>query len=87
MIIYFSDHALDIYQSDDYYCGHARQNNQSMEAGKDIPFFIYMTKECQVRHPDIYRKVFCDRNNNLNTSMFVPKLLEWCTIHTEWNRN
>lgn len=87
MIIYFSDHALDIYQSDDYYCGHARQNNQSMEAGKDIPFFIYMTKECQVRHPNIYRKVFCDRNNNLNTSMFVPKLLEWCTIHTEWNRN
>lgn len=80
LIIYFSDHAIDLYQSDDYYCGHARQNEQSIEAGTDIPFFIYMTKECQAKHPNIYRRVIGDKNKTLNTGMFVPMLLELCTI-------
>lgn len=84
LIIYFSDHAIDLFQSDDYYCGHARQNTLSMEAGTDIPFFIYMTKLCQAKHPNIYHEINNNKNQRLNTGLFVPKLFEWCDVR--WNK-
>lgn len=44
IIFYFSDHALDIYDSRDDYVGHARYNDEkSVKAGMNIPFMIYMS--------------------------------------------
>lgn len=85
LIVYFSDHAIDLFQSDEHYCGHARQNIRSMEAGTDIPFFVYMTKQCMEKHPSIYQKVIRDKDKKLDTGLFVPKLLEWCEV--QWNKN
>lgn len=53
IIFYFSDHALDVYDSRDDYVGHARYNNKkSAEAGSAIPFMIYMTPLYQKKFPE-----------------------------------
>lgn len=42
IVLYFSDHAIDIYESSNTYIAHANvQNPRSVEAGKRIPFMIY----------------------------------------------
>ena len=39
---YFSDHAIDVFESSDEYIGHANMTNpKSIEAGSKIPFMIY----------------------------------------------
>lgn len=44
IIFYFSDHALDIYESREDYVGHAIPNiAQSREVGSNIPFMVYMS--------------------------------------------
>lgn len=42
IVIYFSDHALDLYQSSDSYCGHAHAHPEFAEM---IPFIIYISDE------------------------------------------
>lgn len=42
VVLYFSDHAIDVYESSDDYISHAKIDNPvSVEAGKRIPFMIY----------------------------------------------
>ena len=48
IIFYFSDHALDVFDSRDDYVGHARYNDsKSVIAGSNIPFMVYMTPSFQ----------------------------------------
>ena len=48
IIFYFSDHALDVFNSRDDYVGHARYNDsKSVIAGSNIPFMVYMTPSFQ----------------------------------------
>lgn len=48
IIFYFSDHALDVFDSRDDYVGHARYNDsKSLIAGSNIPFMVYMTPSFQ----------------------------------------
>lgn len=52
LLFYFSDHALDIYESSNDYIGHAKaQNSISLKAGKQIPFMIYTSSLYQKRFP------------------------------------
>jgi heptose-I-phosphate ethanolaminephosphotransferase len=44
IVLYFSDHALDVFESDDDYCGHAKPNNSESEFyGRQIPFMIHVS--------------------------------------------
>ena len=53
IIFYFSDHALDVYDSRDDYVGHAQYNNEkSAKAGSAIPFMVYMTPLYQKNFPE-----------------------------------
>lgn len=45
LALYFSDHALDIYQSSSDYFGHALTSDSiSMNAGRQIPFMMYISE-------------------------------------------
>lgn len=53
IIIYFSDHGLDVYNSDENYVGHPRTiDSMSVAVGRDIPFMIYTSPEYQNNFPD-----------------------------------
>lgn len=52
VVLYFSDHALDIYESSSDWCGHARTNDLiSYNIGRQIPFFIFTSKRYMQRFP------------------------------------
>lgn len=58
IVFFFPDHALDIFDSDPAYVGHARPTSpQSVQAGLQIPFLVYTTAS--------YRKHFPDKNTGL----------------------
>lgn len=43
-IVYFPDHALDLFESDDNYFGHANGTTVSQNVAKQIPFMVYLSK-------------------------------------------
>lgn len=51
LIIYLSDHSLDIYQSSVDYVGHATGNPISQLAALQIPYMIYLSEDCKSQHP------------------------------------
>jgi heptose-I-phosphate ethanolaminephosphotransferase len=52
VVFYFSDHAMDIYDSSPTYVGHARTNDpKSVHAGTQIPFMIYTSPAFRALHP------------------------------------
>lgn len=65
IVFFFPDHALDIFDSDPNYAGHARPSNpQSVQAGLQIPFMVYTTES--------YRKHFSDKNARLIKAVNKP---------------
>ena len=76
LVIYFSDHSIDLFDSSDTYYGHARPNNQlSVNVGKEIPFWIFVTDTFKQRHPDIIEKIQMDCNQSLCTDMLYEKIM------------
>lgn len=54
IVLYFSDHGFDVYESNPNLCGHANVNDSvSLKIGKEIPFAIYMSNICKELHPKI----------------------------------
>lgn len=50
VVFYFSDHAIDVFQSSDDYIGHAKKDNPiSVKYGKQIPFMVYTTPKFRER--------------------------------------
>lgn len=51
VVIYFSDHALDLYQTDPDYAGHATALPQSEAIGRHVPMMVYMTAQYRLLNP------------------------------------
>lgn len=65
IVFFFPDHALDVFDSDPTYAGHTRPTNpQSVQAGLQIPFFVYTTES--------YRQHFADKNARLIKAVDKP---------------
>lgn len=57
IVIYFPDHALDIYESDENYVGHAQSTERSLYFGKQIPFMVYTPQLFQEKHSTIVNRL------------------------------
>ena len=55
IVFYFSDHAIDLYQSSPTYYGHAKKTNESFHFGQLIPFYVYVTPKYEARFPEVVR--------------------------------
>ena len=51
IVIYFSDHALDLYQTDPNYCGHATELTAAKGVGVHVPMLVYMTPQFRRLNP------------------------------------
>ena len=60
ILFYFPDHGLDLFDSDKNYFGHAKINEKSQKAAKQIPFIVYVSPIFQSKYPE---KVVAMRNN------------------------
>ena len=58
VILYFSDHANDVFEATDHHIGHALLGNELSEFyGKQIPFMIYTTEKFKDKYPSVEEKI------------------------------
>lgn len=71
VVFYFSDHALDIFESSSNYCGHARQTEESIMNGKKIPFMVYVSPEFQKQNPEMVSQIRNSTEKQYCTDKFI----------------
>ncbi len=57
LIIYLSDHGLDICQSDAGYAGHAKNNYKSMKSAVEIPFWMYVSPSLKLKSNPLVERI------------------------------
>ena len=58
VVVYFSDHGLDVYESDPNYCSHANRSDAfSREVSKRIPFMVYLSPRYQKSFPEVTERL------------------------------
>ena len=86
IIIYFSDHSIDLYDSRDDYIGHAIPNNEkSIKAGTDIPFMIYMSPEYQENYPRSKQRIINCIKRKYSTDDIIYTIMDIIGVKFENN--
>ena len=84
ILFYFSDHALDIFDSSDDYVGHARGTDSlSVIAGKRIPFMIYASPVFQKNYPNEMILIKKSINNDFNTDNMIYTIMDIIGIESD----
>lgn len=77
VVIYFSDHSQDLYESSPDYRGHARGNNKrSLEAGRAIPFYIYMSPKFRSLHPGVAQRIVNAAPRGADTDNLIYTIMD-----------
>ena len=83
VIVYLSDHGLDIYDSAPDYCGHARKaDNVSVEAALRVPFFVFGTEVYINNYPEEWSRI-CEKSKNsspYNLENLMFTIMDLCNI-------
>lgn len=83
VVVYFSDHAQDVFEVDENYFGHGRDNvPASMAAAAAIPMMVYMTPEFRRRHPDTEARIRQAAATPFNTTDLTLLLMD--IMHTSF---
>lgn len=86
IVFYFSDHALDVFESTDSYCGHSIiGDSASVYYGKQIPYMVYTSEKFRNNFPNLYTMIKNSSMNNISTNNFVYTLLKvmGCSLSIE----
>lgn len=77
IILYFSDHGLDVYNSDVNYVGHPRSiDSLSVAAGRDIPFMIYASPQYQKNFPDKMHQIKTTLSKSFRTDDVLYTIMD-----------
>ena len=83
VVIYLSDHALDIFYTDDNYAAHAKVNNPlSLKYGTEIPFLIYTTSLFNESFPEVLKRIRSSMDNNFRTDNLIYAIMDLVGIET-----
>lgn len=76
IVIYLSDHALDLFESSDNHCAHANATPESQKFGKQIPFMIYQTDQFKEAFPDLCSRINAHTQKPFCTDKLIYTLLD-----------
>lgn len=76
LVIYLSDHALDLFQTDNQYAGHAKAEKESILCGIKIPFWIYVSPLFKKKHPLVVQRIKDSVNRSFMTDNLVYVLMD-----------
>lgn len=77
VVIYFSDHGLDIYHTSPDFCEHSKPGNlESEAAGRAVPFVIYTTPEYKEQFPETTRRIIDAQDKTFNTSDLLYTVMD-----------
>ena len=82
IVIYFSDHGLDVFNTSGNYIGHAKiGNNESVRMGKEIPFMVYITDEYKRLRPEIENRINNSQNKYFRTDSVMYTIMDIAGIN------
>ena len=76
LVIYLSDHALDLFQTDNQYAGHAKAERESIQCGVEIPFWIYVSPLFKKKYPSFVQRIRACVNRPFMTDNLVYVLMD-----------
>ena len=77
VVLYFSDHAIDVFESTNDYIGHAIENNKkSVEFGSAIPFMIYTSPEFIRKYPEKVEMIRLSANSAFRTDDVMYSVMD-----------
>lgn len=77
VVIYFSDHGQDVFDSSDDYAGHAKKGNaKSEEAGRNIPLMVYTSPLFREKHPGLQQRIENAVNRPYRTDSIMYTIMD-----------
>lgn len=84
LALYFSDHALDLFESSDDYYGHARWGDAgSRKAVEYIPCMFYVSPALKERRPGLVRRLEDEKDAPFNMNQLYDKLTDLLDVSVE----
>lgn len=92
LVLYFSDHGEDLYQSDEEFYGHGcPKGSKSWEITSNIPFVVYMSPVMKNKHSALAERINASVNKEINTTNLTYTLMDITGVyikgHKEDNKN
>lgn len=83
VVVYFSDHGQDVYDSSDNYAGHSKIGNlKSEEAGTNIPFVVYTSPIFREKHPELQQRIENAVNRPYRTDSVMYTIMDVAGVET-----
>ncbi len=77
IVVYLSDHSIDLFQSDPNYAAHAKTGNAiSEKVSKEIPFMIYMSRVYQEKYPEMVEAVKRNLDSSFRTDDLIYTMMD-----------
>lgn len=88
VIVYFSDHGLDVYQSANDFCAHGNaQSPKSKAAAEAIPFMVYASPQYSLRFPATIAKLKIATNRPFTTDHLIYTVMDLVGVKFAANNN
>ena len=88
VVIYISDHSIDIYEGTDSYVGHALRNNaKSVEVSSKIPFMIYVTPHFVSNNTELFRRMKMSVAEDFCTDDIIYTIMDIAGVRFEENND
>lgn len=77
LVIYFSDHGEDLYQSSDGFYGHGQpRESKSYFITERVPFIVFFSDECRRNHPELIKRIIQSKDNQINTTNLTYTIMD-----------
>lgn len=81
IVVFIPDHALDLYETDASYIGHARASDEeSVKYGTAIPLMIFASREYKAKFGSQYESLIKKSEDTFNAENFTPFMMDLCNI-------
>lgn len=77
LVVYLSDHGLDIFDTDADFFGHAMATEASQRHCRDIPFMVYVSPKCSEQSPWLKPRLLELREKEMCTDNLIHILLDF----------
>lgn len=74
--LYFSDHGVDVFDTEDNFHGHAKGTKESQRIGKEVPFYVYSTEEFRTVHDVVWQRLLASKDQPFCISNFIFMLMD-----------
>lgn len=76
IVFYFSDHGLDLFDTDPAFFGHGRKTPESQAAAKRIPFMVWLSPKFKELRPATSRRIAAAKGDGFCTDCLIYSVMD-----------